>query len=427
MAAALGDRRAVLRDHLRPRPGRLSRGARSVARASRRDGTHERAGARRSPRRAASASRASSRSASSTRCSSTRFGRHPLPDRLHRQPTLAVVSVHGGEAGEDAPRNRFLSDFRYAAQSAEQVPDVFERQIVTGELLGALAGTLAGTGGRLGFDDASLTVKQHARLQELLGRGWERSPAAGARSSGCARSRRRARSRAFAPPASSPTRRCGACSKAAWRAEPSARSRSSWSCACDGWARRRRASRRSSRPARMARCPHAEPRAGEIARDVLVTIDWGAWHEGYCSDCTRTYATGEQLPAEAREVYELVLAAQQQGLDAVAAGLSGREADAVAREVIEEGGEGAHFGHGLGHGVGIEVHEGPRLSRTAPRGAAARRAMSSRSSPVCICRVCWACGSRTWWLSERTLRRCSRACPRSSRSSPERASGRRRG
>ncbi len=55
----------------------------------------------------------------------------------------------------------------------------------------------------------------------------------------------------------------------------------------------------------------------EIPRDVLVTIDWGALHEGYCSDCTRTYATGEAISEQAREIYELVLSAQERGLDAV--------------------------------------------------------------------------------------------------------------
>ena len=111
--------------------------------------------------------------------------------------------------------------------------------------------------------------------------------------------------------------------------------------------------------------PHAEPREQEIPRDVLVTIDWGALHEGYCSDCTRTYATGEGISEQAREVYALVLAAQEAGLAAVAAGPSGREVDAVARAIIEQAGHGEHFGHGLGHGVGMEIHEGPRLSRTA--------------------------------------------------------------
>jgi Xaa-Pro aminopeptidase len=96
-----------------------------------------------------------------------------------------------------------------------------------------------------------------------------------------------------------------------------------------------------------------------------VTIDWGALHEGYCSDCTRTYATGEGLSQRARDTYALVLDAQLQGLAAAVAGRTGREVDAVAREVIERAGEGEHFGHGLGHGVGMEVHEGPRLSRIA--------------------------------------------------------------
>jgi Xaa-Pro aminopeptidase len=111
--------------------------------------------------------------------------------------------------------------------------------------------------------------------------------------------------------------------------------------------------------------PHAEPRDVEIPRDVLVTIDWGALHEGYCSDCTRTYATGEGISELAREIYELVLSAQSLGVEAVTAGRSGRDVDAIAREVIELAGHGEHFGHGLGHGVGLEIHEGPRLSRTA--------------------------------------------------------------
>ncbi len=111
--------------------------------------------------------------------------------------------------------------------------------------------------------------------------------------------------------------------------------------------------------------PHAEPRDEPIAPDTLVTIDWGALLDGYCSDCTRTYATGEKVSERAREIYELVLRAQLEALGAVRAGPNGRELDAVARGVIEAAGHGEHFGHGLGHGVGMEIHEGPRLSRTA--------------------------------------------------------------
>jgi Xaa-Pro aminopeptidase len=110
--------------------------------------------------------------------------------------------------------------------------------------------------------------------------------------------------------------------------------------------------------------PHAEPRPVAIAPDVFVTLDIGARLDGYCSDCTRTVAVGE--PGDhAREVYGLVLEAQLAGLAAVAPGVSGRDADGVSRAVIDAGGYGERFGHGLGHGVGIDIHEAPRLSRTA--------------------------------------------------------------
>jgi Xaa-Pro aminopeptidase len=109
---------------------------------------------------------------------------------------------------------------------------------------------------------------------------------------------------------------------------------------------------------------HATPRDLEIPSGQLVVIDWGARLDGYCSDCTRTFATGE-LGDEASEVYELVLRAQLAGLEAVRAGAAGREVDAAARQVIDAGGYGARFGHGLGHGVGLDIHEDPRLTQTS--------------------------------------------------------------
>ncbi len=108
--------------------------------------------------------------------------------------------------------------------------------------------------------------------------------------------------------------------------------------------------------------PHAQPRDVAVARGDLVVFDWGALVGGYCSDCTRTIAAGEPGDEE-RSAYELVLAAQLAGVEAVRAGAGGREVDAVARAVIADGGMGELFGHGLGHGVGLQIHEAPRLSQ----------------------------------------------------------------
>ena len=108
--------------------------------------------------------------------------------------------------------------------------------------------------------------------------------------------------------------------------------------------------------------PHAEPGERVIDGGELVVFDMGAQLDGYCSDGTRTFAVGE--PGEhAREVYEVVRAAQAAALEAVVAGASGEAVDGVARKVIEDAGHGDRFGHGLGHGVGLEVHEAPRVSQ----------------------------------------------------------------
>ena len=108
--------------------------------------------------------------------------------------------------------------------------------------------------------------------------------------------------------------------------------------------------------------PHHESSDREIGPGEILLIDMGAIADGYCSDCTRTVATGE-LDGDAREVYEVVRSAQARALEAIRAGVSGVDADAVARDEIIAAGYGDEFGHGLGHGVGIAVHEGPRLSK----------------------------------------------------------------
>jgi Xaa-Pro aminopeptidase len=109
-----------------------------------------------------------------------------------------------------------------------------------------------------------------------------------------------------------------------------------------------------------AASPHAVSGDRVVQEGDLVIVDAGAIVDGYCSDCTRTFAVGE-VSDSLRETYEIVRRGQQAGLDAVRAGVSGRDADAAARAVIADAGYGENFGHGLGHGVGLLVHEAPVL------------------------------------------------------------------
>jgi Xaa-Pro aminopeptidase len=108
--------------------------------------------------------------------------------------------------------------------------------------------------------------------------------------------------------------------------------------------------------------PHAAPRDVEIPRGALVVIDMGARLDGYCSDCTRTVATGA-IDERARQAYEVVRAAQEAAVAAVAPEAVKRELDGVTRDRVQNE-LGVSFEHGLGHGVGLEVHEEPRLART---------------------------------------------------------------
>ncbi len=107
--------------------------------------------------------------------------------------------------------------------------------------------------------------------------------------------------------------------------------------------------------------PHADPGDAQIAPGQTVVVDAGCMVDGYCSDCTRTFATGP-LPDRLARAYDVCLAAQLEALAAVRAAERGEDVDAVARRRIEAEGFGEAFGHGLGHGVGLLVHEDPRLA-----------------------------------------------------------------
>lgn len=110
--------------------------------------------------------------------------------------------------------------------------------------------------------------------------------------------------------------------------------------------------------------PHGVASDKRIETGDLVTLDFGAVYDGYCSDITRTVMVGEPTEKQ-REIYDIVLTAQKRTIDELRPGMTGREADAVARDAIAEKGYADHFGHGTGHGLGLNVHEAPRLS---PKG-----------------------------------------------------------
>jgi Xaa-Pro aminopeptidase len=257
---------------------------------------------------------------------------------------------------------RFITDFRYVEQAAAEVMD-FDREEGPQEFVKALADGWPEGAVRLGFEDASVTVRQHERIRDALPDRVELVPAGelveaerAVKDEGelaCIRDAARLVDDIYD-----------------WLREWGivGRTEREVAVALEHQMRLRGASDPSfpsivASGERGAR-PHAVRTDEPIPRDTLVTLDIGAVLDGYCSDCTRTWATGE-LPGELEEAYRLVQRAQRAAVDAVRAGPAGREIDAVARDMIAEAGHGEHFGHGLGHGVGLEVHEAPRLARTA--------------------------------------------------------------
>lgn len=249
----------------------------------------------------------------------------------------------------------FLTDFRYTERAAEEV-DGWETITVSGDWLAGIAGHLRG---RFGFEDDHLSVRMLERLRGKLADGVEPVAAGGA-----VESLRRVKDEA----------ELGAIAAASaladevwtWSLEQGLRGRREREVARAAEARIRELGAEPSFPTIVAAgpngaLPHAEPGERWIESGELAVFDMGAKLDGYCSDGTRTFAVGEP-GEEGRAVYETVRAAQAAALDAVAAGVGGEDLDRVARELIDAAGHGERFGHGLGHGVGLEVHEGPRVS-----------------------------------------------------------------
>jgi Xaa-Pro aminopeptidase len=276
---------------------------------------------------------------------------------------LAGFTGTSGAALVGPDRRVFATDFRYLSQSAEQVPD-WDRQIASTDLLAGLVRALPGAGElRVGFDDGDLSVKAHAHLADLVRDGVELVAAGGLLED----------VRAIKEPEEierirAAARLADAALRDVLERELAGRTERDVALDLEFTQRRLGAEAVSFSPivaaAAHGALPHAEPRDVEIPRGTLVVVDWGCRLDGYCSDSTRTFATGEIDPRD-REIYELVAHAQEEALAAVRPGPTGKEVDAVARDIIAAAGHAEHFGHGLGHGVGLEVHEGPRLATTS--------------------------------------------------------------
>lgn len=268
-------------------------------------------------------------------------------------------------------RTLLLTDSRYAQQAPEETAGVAEVTVETRNLWERFRKLLAGGGAlRLGFEREHLTVRDAERLGEL-------EPVRAVPSSDLVETLRAVKDEgevaAIAEAATLaqaalaallPSIRPGQTEREiAVRLEGELRNRGS------EWHPFQTIVASGPRSA----LPHA--RAGErtVGKGEWLLLDFGAQLSGYCADLTRTVVVGAQADARQREIYSLVQRAQRRGREEIRPGMSGRAADALAREVIGAAGYGEAFGHSLGHGLGLEVHEAPRLALTAeeplPAGA----------------------------------------------------------
>ncbi len=291
-------------------------------------------------------------------------------------PNIRYLTGFSGSAGLAAILARealFLSDFRYATQAQAELGGTARIEIVSSDLWARLWEVLREFGdvGTVGFESHAVSVRQAERFGEgdlpvrvrpvaNLVEGLRASKDAGEvnairRAAGVASEALRAtlpqivpglREIDVAATLESELRRRGS----EWHPFPTIV---------------------ASGP--RAALPHARTTDRSIVSGDWVLLDFGAQLDGYCADITRTVVVGRPADERQRVVYEIVRDAQLRARASVRAGMTGKEADAVARSVIESNGFGEAFGHSLGHGLGLEVHEAPRLSTTSeaaiPEGA----------------------------------------------------------
>ncbi|MDE3126510.1 MAG: aminopeptidase P family protein [Gemmatimonadota bacterium] len=263
----------------------------------------------------------------------------------------------------------FITDFRYQTQVADEVGALARVVIEPVSLWNALWHELPGTGGRVvGFETAHVTHRDFQRLLEA-GSAWQWRPTADLVEG--------LRERKDEGEVALIARAAEVATRALARTLPEIGAGMTELQAAGVLERalREEGSEGFAFPTIVAAgaraaLPHAQPTHHAVREGDFLLFDFGALVEGYCSDVTRTVVVG-RASAEQREVYEVVREANAAARAAVRPGMTGRDADAVARSYIERHGLGELFGHSLGHGIGLEIHEAPRLARTNEQPLAA--------------------------------------------------------
>ncbi len=284
------------------------------------------------------------------------------------RPNIRYLTGFGGSAGVVVATHADLllvTDFRYDEQARQEAGAVARVEIEATSVWDRLFKELPSLGalGLVGYEAHALTVKDAERLS-AAGKPWRWKPA------GELVERLRARKD---PDEVAAIRAAAALAGEALQATLAevrpGRTELEIAGALEG-ALRRAGSEAHPFPTIVASgprtaLPHAQTSRRAVAVGEWLLLDFGAVVDGYCADITRTVVVGARASEAQRALYELVQGAQRRAREGVRAGMPGREADALAREPIEARGFGDAFGHSTGHGLGLEVHEAPRLARSA--------------------------------------------------------------
>jgi len=282
------------------------------------------------------------------------------------RPNIRYLTGFSGSAGVAVATRADLllvTDFRYAEQARAEAGGVARVEIEAASVWDRLFKELPGALAVVGYEPHALTVKEAERLSNA-GKAWRWKPAGELveRLRACKDAGEVAAIRAAATLA-------GDAFRATIAGVRPGQTEIEIAGLLEG-ALRRCGSEAHPFPAIVASgprsaLPHAQTSRRTVAAGDWLLLDFGAVVDGYCADITRTVVVGARATAAQRALYELVAGAQRRAREGVRAGMPGRDADALARDPIEARGFGDAFGHSTGHGLGLEVHEAPRLARTA--------------------------------------------------------------